>query len=98
MMSSRRVTNPMRSPRSASPTKNRAIARPSPILAMCCFGAALSSLQEKFHLDASQFDDIVVFEGMGRGADLRAIDGRALLPFDVRDEVALRAPREDGDL
>src|SRR4051812_29988409 len=98
MMSSSRVTRPMRSVRSASLTKKSAIARPIPILTMCCFRTALSGLQKEFHLDASKLYDIVVFEGVWRGADLGAVDRRALVAFDVGDEVALRAARQHSDL
>src|SRR5882672_3498328 len=98
MMLSSWVTKPMRSLRSASPTKNSTIARPSPILARCCLRSALSGLQEEFHLDAGQFDDVVVLEGMGRGADFLAVDAGTLHAFDVGDEVALRPPGEHGDL
>src|SRR6267378_1114345 len=98
MMLSSWVTKPMRSLRSASPTKNSTIARPSPILTMCCLRSALSGLQEEFHLDAGQFDDVVVLEGMGRGADFLAVDGGTLRAFDVGDEVALRPAGEHRDL
>src|SRR2546422_8158460 len=98
MMLSSWVMKPMRSVRSAPPTKNSVIARPSPILTMCCLRSALSGLQEEFHLDAGQFDDVVVLERMGRGADFLAVDAGTLRAFDVGDEVALGPPRQDGDL
>src|SRR6266849_7869126 len=98
MMLSSWVTKPMRSRRSASPTKNSAIARPRAILTMCCLRSALSGLQEEFHLDAGQFDDVVVLERMWRGGDFLAVDGGTLRAFDVGDEVALGPPRKDGDL
>src|SRR5882762_7619793 len=98
MMLSSWVTKPMRSLRSASPTKNSVIARPRTILTTCCLRSALSGLQEEFHLDAGQFDDVVVLEGMGRGADFLAVDGGTLRAFDVGDEVALRPAGEHRDL
>src|SRR3954469_23299223 len=85
MMLSSWVRKPMRSSRSASTTKNNTIARPSPILTMCCF-RPVSGLQEKFHLDAGQLDHIVVLQGMGRGADFLTVDSRALGALDVSDE------------
>src|SRR5438128_4805548 len=98
MMLSSWVMKPMRSVRSASPTKNSVIARPRAILTMCCLKSALSGLQEEFHLDAGQFDDVVVLEGMGRGADFLTVDAGTLRAFDVGDEVALRPAREHRDL
>src|SRR5207253_7432316 len=59
---------------------------------------ATSRLKEEFHLDAGQFDDVVVLERMGCGADFLAVDGGTLRAFDVGDEVALGPPRQDGDL
>ena len=52
MMLSSWVMKPMRSLRSASATKNSVIVRPRTILTMCGLRAALSGLQEEFHLDA----------------------------------------------
>src|ERR671939_1769839 len=83
---------------SAYPTKNPTIARPSPILARCCLSVGLSGLQEEFHLDAGQFDDVVVLERVGRGADLLAVDRGALVAFDVGDEITLRPASEDRHL
>src|SRR5918995_4267611 len=74
----------------ACATKNSVIARPSAILRL--------DLEEELHLDAGQFDDVVVLQGMRRGADLRAVDRRARGALDVGNEVALRAPREHRDL
>src|SRR5207244_8961768 len=59
---------------------------------------ATSRLKEEFHLDAGQFDDVVVLERMGRGADFLAVDAGTLRAFDVGDEVALGPPRQDSDL
>src|SRR3954470_2991625 len=98
MMLSSWVTKPMRSMRSASPTKNSTIARPSPILTRCCFRTALSGLQEEFHLDAGQFDDVVVLQRVRCRTDFLAVDGGALHAFDVGDEVALRAARQHRNL
>src|SRR5260370_41920941 len=92
------VTKPMRAVRSASTTNNSAIARQRAILTMCCLRSALSGLQEEFHLDAGQFDDVVVLEGMGRGADFLAVDGGTLRAFDVGDEVALRPASQHRNL
>src|SRR5919108_4855781 len=92
------VTKPTRYRPSAWPTRKSTIARPSPILTRCCLSVGLSGLQEEFHLDASQFDDVVVFEGVGRGADFLAVDRGPLVAFHMGDEIALRAPGEDGDL
>src|SRR3989442_9092027 len=98
MMLSSWVTKPMRSVRSASPTKNSEIERGRGMLKMCCLRSALSGIQEEFHLDAGQFDDVVVLEGMGRGADYLTVDAGTLRAFDVGDEVALRPAREHRDL
>src|SRR5436853_7320736 len=98
MMLSRRVTKPLRSSRNASPTKKSTIARPRAILTMCCLSVGLSGLQEEFHLDAGQFDDVVVLERMGRRADFLAVHRGAARAFDMRDEVSLGTPREHGDL
>src|SRR4051812_50185742 len=65
---------------------------------MCSLSVGLSALQKEFHLDAGQFDDVVVLEGMGRGADLLAVDRGALVAFDMRYEVALRPAGEHGHL
>src|SRR5438477_8965121 len=62
------------------------------------YSVGLSGLQEEFHLDAGKFDDVVVLERVGRGADLLAVDGGALLAFDVGDEIALRPAGEDSHL
>src|ERR1051325_8355247 len=98
MMLSSRVTKPMRSSRNASPTKKSTIARPRAILTICCFSVGLSGLQEEFHLDAGQFDDVVVLERMRRRADFLSVRGGAPRAFDMRDEVSLRTPGEHGDL
>src|SRR5260221_10637943 len=65
---------------------------------MCCLRSALSGLQEEFHLDAGQFDDVVVLEGVRRGADFLAVDRRTVRALDVGDEIALRAARQHRDL
>src|SRR5688572_17464704 len=79
----------------AWPMKKSVIARPIAILAICCFR---SSLQKKFHLDARQLDHIVILERVRRGADLLAVDHRAVGALDVGDEIALRPPREHRHL
>src|SRR5438067_11882535 len=98
MMLSRRVTKPLRSSRNASPTKKSTIARPRAILTMCCLSVGLSGLQEEFHLDAGQFDDVVILERMGRSADFLAVDARPLVAFHMSDEIALRPPRQHRHL
>src|SRR6185436_561730 len=74
----------------ACATKKSVIARPSATLR--------SSLEEKLHLDARELDHVVILERMRRGADLLAVDGRAVGALDVGNEVAGRAPREHRDL
>src|SRR5690348_3784225 len=83
---------------SAWPTRKSTIARPSPILTRCCLSFGLSGLQEEFHLDAGQFNDVVILEGVGRGADFLAVDRGPLVAFHMGDEIALRAPGEHRDL
>src|ERR687888_556766 len=97
-MRSRRHGQRPSSARLLSSMSKITIARPSPILTKCCLSVGLSGLQEEFHLDASQFDDVVVLEGVGRGANFLAVDRGPLVAFHMGDEIALRAPGEDGDL
>src|SRR6266850_224485 len=74
----------------ACATKKRVIARPSAILRL--------AFEEELHLDAGELDHVVILERVRGGADLLAVDRRALRAFDVGDEVALRAAREHRDL
>src|SRR5919108_43287 len=92
------VTKPTRYRPSACPTRKSTIARPSPILTRCCLSVGLSGLQEEFHLDAGQFDDVVVLERVGRGADFLAVDRGPLVAFHMGDEIALRPPGEHRHL
>src|SRR5204863_9214028 len=59
---------------------------------------ATSSLEEEFHLNAGQFDDVVVLERMRRRTDFLAVDGGTLRAFDVGDEVALGPPSQHRNL
>src|SRR3954452_9368177 len=80
----------------ACATKNSTIARPIAIRARCRLRA--SSLEEEFHLDAGELDDVVVLEPMGRRADLLAVHVGPRRALDVGDEVALRPARQDRHL
>src|SRR3954454_10359467 len=111
MMLSSWVMNPTWYRRAACPMKNSVIAMPIAIRTMCCFTlprarraceraaeALRSSLEEEFHLHAGELDDIVILERMRSGADLLAVHLGAVGPFDVSDEIALRAARQHRDL
>src|SRR3989449_10208913 len=77
-------------------TKNSMIARPIAIRTRCCFRA--SGLEEEFHLDAGELDDVVVLERVRRRPDLLAVHVGTVGALDVSDEIPLRPPREHGDL
>src|SRR5215218_7841657 len=82
------------------------MARPSAIRTRCCLNwcrrvggeSPRSDLDEEFHLHAGQLDQIVVLERMRSGADCIAVDRRMHGTLDVGNEVALRAPGQDGNL
>src|SRR5258706_5305439 len=90
--------------------KNKVIAKPIRIRARCffsqsCVGTAgpvpparTSALEEKLHLDAGDFDQVMVLERMRRAADWLTVDRRALGALDVRNEVTLRTARQHRDL
>src|SRR5262249_61266241 len=100
MLSSRARSGSLPSPVgylcSACTMNSSTIARPIAIRARCCLRA--SGLQEEFHLDARELDDVVVLESVRRRADLLAVDVGARGALDVGDEVALRPPGQDRDL
>src|SRR5262252_2032586 len=100
MLSSRARSGSLPSPVgylcSACMTNSSTIARPIAIRARCCLRA--SGLQEEFHLDARELDDVVVLEPVRRRADLLAVHVGTRRALDVRNEVALRPAREDRDL
>src|SRR3954465_1304576 len=80
----------------ACATNNSTIARPIAIRARCRL--RVSSLEEEFHLDAGELDDVVVLEPMGRRTDLLAVHAGPRRTLDVGDEIALRPAREDRHL
>src|SRR5919108_2489006 len=87
--------SPIRYQWAAWPIKNSVIASPIAIRTRCCFRA--SGLEEEFHLDAGELDDVVVLERVRRRPDLLAVHVGTVGALDVSDEIPLRPPRQHGD-
>src|SRR6266571_3032868 len=107
MMLSSWAMNPIWESLAACPKNTSVTNKPSAIRTMCCFklpppgqlaARPESALDEKFHLDPGDLDDVVIVQGMRLRVDGLAVDYGEARSFDVGDEIPLRSARDDGDL
>jgi hypothetical protein len=59
---------------------------------------SLSALEKEFHLDAADFDDVVILQWMGLGIQCLAIDDGKVGTFDMGNEIAMRPSGDDRNL
>src|SRR5882672_3896591 len=106
MMLSSWVMNLIWNSFAACPRNTSVTMRPSAMRTMCCFRhppllrvcGPGSRLDEEFHLNPGQLDDVVIVQSVGLGVQGLAVQHGKARTLDVGDEEPLRAARDDRHL